>query len=170
VSQSPNVSLSSLYLLMKYNSKRYSDRQEVCIVLNLVGLLIAEYSKIKNVDYEVRAGLSSVYNVAEKGWVADDIHSESASRTLDYACMSSLTSVLLFLTERQYHKTDDDYAAYVLALQLGKPQNITDFLYERAMRAPFSIYNNATGFMEARNVDGSWAGPDNGWTEGAYVI
>ena len=41
-------------------------------------------------DYEVRAGLSSVYNVAEKGWVADDIHSESASRTLDYACMSFL--------------------------------------------------------------------------------
>ena len=39
-------------------------------------------------DYEVRAGLSSVYNDAKKGWVADDIHSESASRTLDYACMS----------------------------------------------------------------------------------
>ena len=39
-------------------------------------------------EYEVRAGLSSVYNVVEKGWVADDIHSESASRTLDYACMS----------------------------------------------------------------------------------
>ena len=52
----------------------------------LAGLQIAEYFKIKNVDYEVRAGLSSVYNVAGKGWVADDIHSESASRTLDYAC------------------------------------------------------------------------------------
>lgn len=23
---------------------------------------------------------------ADKGWVADDVHSESASRTLDYAC------------------------------------------------------------------------------------
>lgn len=34
------------------------------------------------------------------------------------------------------------------------------------MRAPFFIYNNATGFMEARNANGSWAGPDNGWTEG----
>lgn len=44
----------------------------------------------KNVDYEVRAGLSSVYSDVEKGWVADDIHSESASRTLDYACMSYL--------------------------------------------------------------------------------
>ena len=45
----------------------------------------------KNVDYEVRAGLSSVYNVAGKGWVADDIHAESASRTLDYACMFLLS-------------------------------------------------------------------------------
>lgn len=40
-------------------------------------------------DYEVRAGLSSVYNVEGKGWVADDVHSESASRTLDYACTYS---------------------------------------------------------------------------------
>ena len=39
---------------------------------------------LQNVDYEVRAGLSTVY--ADKGWVADDIHSESASRTLGYAC------------------------------------------------------------------------------------
>ncbi|KAF8972048.1 glycoside hydrolase family 92 protein [Flammula alnicola] len=76
----------------------------------------------ENVDYEVRAGLSSVYDVPGKGWVADDVHSESASRTLDYAC-SSMTS-------------------------------------------PFTLFNDATGFMEARNADGSWAGEDNGWTEG----
>lgn len=118
-------------------------------------------------DYEVRAGLSSVYNIAEKGWVADDIHSESASRTLDYACMSFLGQHTILTGP---DKTDDDYAAYVLALHLGKPQTITDFLYERAMRTPFLIYNNATGFMEARNADGSWAGPDNGWTEGMYVL
>ena len=37
------------------------------------------------------------------------------------------------------------------------------------MRTPFLIYNNATGFMEARNANGSWAGPDNGWTEGMYL-
>lgn len=115
-------------------------------------------------DYEVRAGLSSVYNDVEKGWVADDIHSESASRTLDYACMSCFSGQHTVLT-----KTDDDYAAYVLALHLGKPQTITDFLYERAMRTPFSIYNNATGFMEARNANATWAGPDNGWTEGKYL-
>ncbi|KAF5309206.1 hypothetical protein D9619_012815 [Psilocybe cf. subviscida] len=100
----------------------------------------------ENVDYEVRAGLSSVYDRTDGGWVADDVHSESASRTLDYAY--------------------DDFAAYTLAVSLGKPANVTQFLRERAMRAPFTIFNKDTGFMEARNADGSWAGPDNGWTEG----
>ena len=55
---------------------------------------------LKNVDYEVRAGLSSVYDDAEKGWVADDIHSESASRTLDYACMSFLLGQHTILTKQ----------------------------------------------------------------------
>lgn len=62
--------------------------------------------------------------------------------------------------------SDDDYAAYVLAKELGKPENVTNFLLQRSMTAPFTLYNDATGFMEARNADGSWAGPDNGWTEG----
>ncbi|KAK7001649.1 glycoside hydrolase family 92 protein [Favolaschia claudopus] len=104
---------------------RYADREE-------------------NVDYEVRAGLSSVYT--ENGWVADDVHSESASRTLDYAY--------------------DDYALYRLAAALGKPKDIVNTLRDRAMAAPFTLFNNATGFMEARNANGSWAGPDAGWTEG----
>ncbi|KAF8169034.1 glycoside hydrolase family 92 protein [Mycena galopus ATCC 62051] len=98
----------------------------------------------ENVDYEVRAGLSSVY--AKKGWVADDVHSESASRTLDYAY--------------------DDYALYRLAEALGKPAEIVNTLRDRAMTAPFTLFNNATGFIEARNTDGAWAGPDAGWTEG----
>ena len=34
------------------------------------------------------------------------------------------------------------------------------------MRAPFVLYNDLTGFMEARNKDGSWAGGTRGWTEG----
>ncbi|KAG6836167.1 hypothetical protein H0H93_010715 [Arthromyces matolae] len=95
----------------------YSDRQE-------------------NVDYEARGGLNSTY--AQNGWVADDIHSESGSRTLDYAY--------------------DDYAVYKVALALGKPANITDFLLERSLRAPTTIYNNDTGFVEARDANGSWAG------------
>ncbi|KAM6489364.1 hypothetical protein JOM56_015265 [Amanita muscaria] len=42
----------------------------------------------ENVDFEGRAELSSVYDVSGKGWVAADVHSESASWTLDYACKS----------------------------------------------------------------------------------
>lgn len=34
------------------------------------------------------------------------------------------------------------------------------------MVAPFTIYNNETDFMEARNASGAWAGEDEGWTEG----
>jgi putative alpha-1,2-mannosidase len=51
---------------------------------------------------------------------------------------------------------------------MGKPDNITSFLLNRSQRAPFTLYNNDTSFMEARNSDGSFAGPDSGWTEGAY--
>ncbi|KAF5371481.1 hypothetical protein D9615_009625 [Tricholomella constricta] len=107
-------------------------------------LSVSYFDREEHVDYEVRAGLSSVY--ASKGWVANDVHSESASRTLDYAY--------------------DDYAAYKLAVALGKPDDVTSFLLERSLRAPFTLFNSGTGFMEARNADGSWAGPDNGWTEG----
>ena len=95
------------------------------------------------VGYEVRAGLSTVY--AEHGWVAADMHSESGSRTLDYAY--------------------DDYAVSLLAKHMGKTSDAAFFM-ERALRAPFTIFNKKTGFMEARNADGSWAGPDAGWTEG----
>lgn len=45
---------------------------------------------LQGVDYEVRAGLSSSYGDPRKGWVADDIHSESVSRTLGYACENDM--------------------------------------------------------------------------------
>ncbi|KAH8831374.1 glycoside hydrolase family 92 protein [Flagelloscypha sp. PMI_526] len=98
----------------------------------------------ENVDFEVRAGLSSVY--ADQGWVADDIHSESASRTLDYAY--------------------DDYCVAMLAKALGKDSETVDFFLNRSLTAPLKIFNTHTGFMEARNANGEWAGEDNGWTEG----
>ncbi|PFH47118.1 glycoside hydrolase family 92 protein [Amanita thiersii Skay4041] len=105
------------------------------------------YDREENVDYEVRAGLTSVYGVDGQGWVADDVHSESASRTLDYAY--------------------DDYAAAQLAKTLGKSEEeIVNPLMARAMRTAFTLWNEETGFMEARNADGSWAGDDAGWTEG----
>ena len=34
------------------------------------------------------------------------------------------------------------------------------------MASPFSIFNDDTGFMEARNVSAAWAGQNQGWTEG----
>ncbi|KAI0051484.1 glycoside hydrolase family 92 protein [Auriscalpium vulgare] len=97
----------------------------------------------QGVGYEVRAGLSTVY--AAKGWVADDVHSEAGSRTLDYAY--------------------DDFAVSVLARIVGNTEDSSFFL-NRSMVAPFTIYNNGTGFMEARNADGAWAGESAGWTEG----
>src|SRR6266545_5916335 len=119
----------------------------------------------QNVDFEVRAGLSSVYNDPEKGWVADDVHSESASRTLAYAC--TWPNLMIHSLPYLKHETeDDDFAAYVLALSLQKPLKFKAFLYERAMRTPFTLFNDLTGFMEARNKDGSWAGETRGWTEG----
>ncbi|KAH9918567.1 glycoside hydrolase family 92 protein [Epithele typhae] len=101
------------------------------------------FDREENVGYEVRAGLSSVYEA--DGFVASDIHSEAASRTLDYAY--------------------DDYALSVLAAALGKSEDSAHFR-ARAFSAPFTIFNNDTGFMEARNASGAWAGQDAGWTEG----
>lgn len=97
----------------------------------------------ENVGYEVRAGLTSVYE--ERGWVAADVHSEAASRTLDYSY--------------------DDYAVSVLAKILDKPTESAFFL-NRSLTNPFTIFNAATGFMEARNASGEWAGQEVGWTEG----
>jgi putative alpha-1,2-mannosidase len=62
--------------------------------------------------------------------------------------------------------TDEDYCVYKIAQIMAKPDNITNFLYQRSQNNPFTIWNNDTGFMEARNADGSWAGPDACWTEG----
>lgn len=55
----------------------------------------------------------------------------------------------------------------MLAKELGKPE--ADFLLERSKRAPFTLWNEKTGFFEARNADGSWAGEDRGWTEGMHI-
>lgn len=60
---------------------------------------------------------------------------------------------------------DDDWAVATLAELLGYTENAT-FFRNRAQTHPFTIFNNATGFMEARNANGSWAGQDEGWTEG----
>jgi putative alpha-1,2-mannosidase len=66
------------------------------------------------------------------------------------------------------HPSDDDYATYILGKELGKPEEEISFLLERAKRNPFTLWNEKTGFFEARNEDGSWAGEERGWTEGAF--
>ena len=49
---------------------------------------------------------------------------------------------------------------------MGKPENTTDFFYNRAIGSSLVLFNDETNYMEAKNADGSWAGEENGWTEG----
>jgi putative alpha-1,2-mannosidase len=60
---------------------------------------------------------------------------------------------------------DDDYAVSQLASYLNKSSEAA-FFRARSLANPFTLYNAQTGFMEARNADGSWAGEHAGWTEG----
>lgn len=66
--------------------------------------------------------------------------------------------------------TDDDYAASTLAHVLNMGRTLEKFLLDRAERAAFALWNEETGFMEARNADGSWAGEHRGWTEGERFL
>jgi len=60
--------------------------------------------------------------------------------------------------------TVDDYAVAQVASQVGKDE-VAHRLFERSQNYR-KIFNNDTGFMEARLSNGSWAGEDAGWTEG----
>ncbi|KAF8574015.1 glycoside hydrolase family 92 protein [Ramaria rubella] len=102
---------------------------------------ISYYDRQEGVGEEARAGLT-LY--AQKGFVAVDQHSEAGSRTLDYAF--------------------DDYAVSIVARETGH-DDVADFLHARSKNYQ-KIFNNATGFMEARDSNGSFAGEDAGWTEG----
>lgn len=100
------------------------------------------YDREPHTPDEVRAGLT-VY--LEKGYVPNDRWAESASRTLDYAF--------------------DDYAASVVAAHAGD-QETSQELLKRSMTNYRNVYNAETTFMEAKNDNGTWAGSDQGWTEG----
>ncbi|KAF2213353.1 glycoside hydrolase family 92 protein [Cercospora zeae-maydis SCOH1-5] len=99
------------------------------------------YDREANTPDEARAGLTAYM---EKGYVSNDRWAESASRTLDYAF--------------------DDYAAAIVAEHAGDHKT-AKALHERSMNYR-NVYNSATGFMEAKNDNGTWAGRDQGWTEG----
>jgi predicted alpha-1,2-mannosidase len=99
------------------------------------------YDREPHTPYEARGGLTYSKQI---GFVPADKTAESASRTLEDAY--------------------DDWCVSQIARALNKPR---DFAYfqDRAHNYE-NIFNKSTGFMQARNLDGSWAAPDAGWTEG----
>jgi predicted alpha-1,2-mannosidase len=91
--------------------------------------------------YEARAGLTYSKKL---GYVPANKTAEAASSTLEDAY--------------------DDYAVAEIAKAVGKESDYHFFL-KRSLNYG-SLFNRETGFMQARNSDGSWAAPDVGWTEG----
>ena len=91
--------------------------------------------------YEARAGLTYARQL---GYVPADKIAESASSTLE--------------------ETYDDYAAAQVAF-LTHHKRDGRMLLKRSLGYK-NLFNPATGFMQARNSDGTWAKPDEGWTEG----
>jgi predicted alpha-1,2-mannosidase len=91
--------------------------------------------------YEARAGLTYAKKL---GYLPADKVSESASSTQEEAY--------------------DDYAVAQVARAVGKQDDYAMFL-KRSLSYK-SLYNPARGFMQAKNADGSWASPEDGWTEG----
>jgi len=91
------------------------------------------------VPAQARAGLT--WYLAN-GWVAADRTAEAGSRTLDYAF--------------------DDYCVARVASLTGHP-DVAEALLGRSANYR-TLWNASTGFIQSRNLDGSWAG--DGWTEG----
>ena len=91
--------------------------------------------------YEARAGLTYAKKL---GYLPADKVSESASSTQEEAY--------------------DDYAVAQVAQALGKPVDYEFFMHRSLTYR--NLFNPARGFMQARNADGGWASPDDGWTEG----
>ncbi|MEP7044177.1 MAG: GH92 family glycosyl hydrolase [Dokdonella sp.] len=94
-----------------------------------------------HVPYEARAGLTYA---KELGYIPADEVSESASSTQEEAY--------------------DDFAVAQVAKAVGNAKD-HDFFLKRSLDYK-NLFNPARGFMQAKNSDGSWASPDDGWTEG----
>jgi predicted alpha-1,2-mannosidase len=103
------------------------------------------FDREKGTPYEARGGLT--YSKV-LGYVPDDKTAESASRTLEDAY--------------------DDWCVSLIAARLGK--NAESAYFQDRAHNYVNIFNKATGFMQARNSDGSWASPDAGWTEGNHWV
>ncbi len=91
--------------------------------------------------YEARAGLTYAKTL---GYIPADKISESASST----------------QEESY----DDFAVAQVAKAVGNTRDYQFFL--NRSRNYKNLFNHTRGFMQAKNSDGSWVSPDDGWTEG----
>lgn len=98
------------------------------------------YDREEGTSTEARAGLT---RELELGWVAAMETSEAGSRTLEYAY--------------------DDYTVAVVAEMTGHTEHV-DYFMQRS-RNYRNIFNNETGFMEARFANGSWCSDRSTWTE-----
>ncbi len=103
------------------------------------------YDREPHTPYEARGGLTYAKVL---GFVPDDKTAEAASRTLEDAY--------------------DDWCVAQIAKTLGKTKD-SQFFLNRSLNYKL-IFNPATGFMQARNSDGSWAGEKDGWTEGDHWV
>jgi predicted alpha-1,2-mannosidase len=91
--------------------------------------------------YEARGGLMYLNQL---GYIPVDRTAEAASRTLEDAY--------------------DDWCAAKVAQAAGK-QSEYAFLLKRSLDYR-NLFNRATGLMQGKNHDGTWADPKAGWTEG----
>ncbi|MGN6322353.1 MAG: GH92 family glycosyl hydrolase [Dyella sp.] len=99
------------------------------------------FDREPHTPYEGRAGLTYAKTL---GYIPADKISESASSTQEEAY--------------------DDYAVAQVAKAAGKHDDYEFFMKRSANYR--KLFNSARGFMQARNMDGTWASPDEGWTEG----
>jgi predicted alpha-1,2-mannosidase len=99
------------------------------------------FDREPHTPYEARAGLSYAKKL---GYLPADKVSESASSTQEEAY--------------------DDYAVAQVAKAVGKHEDYAFFM--KRSTSYRHLFNPARGFMQAKNADGSWASPDDGWTEG----
>ncbi|KAJ3774306.1 glycosyl hydrolase family 92-domain-containing protein [Lentinula raphanica] len=140
----------------------------------------------ENVDYEVRAGLSTFFEqyAGGQGWVANDIHSESVSRTLDYAYDDHAVAALSTLIPSEIIQNNTPNLSSITSDFYQNKSEIADFnvttlLTDRSMANPWTVWNadasapavatggdDIKGFVQARQQNGSWAGTTDGFTEG----
>lgn len=94
-----------------------------------------------NGEYEGRGGMNEYLQL---GYVASDKTNESVSRTLEFAM--------------------DDYCVAQMAKALKRDEDYS--LLMKHSRNYLNLFNNQTGFFQARKSDGSWDNQDEGFTEG----